>query len=350
MHRSLAEIVDSIKELEERREVLARKLREEGREVYPDALEKGLIHRVEPVELSCSVAAVDGGLAAQEFHGFDLVLTRAVSVIFEYKNSKKASHTYYPSRIPEADSDALTALDSHEFTWHKSLMRLIKEIEVASETVEKHKPSCILLDGSIVPQISDKPSEDSPVRPLYNRLLEGYKKLYSLCEEKECQLIGVIKDSRGKRFIEILEKTLPAGERGTLATSHDTSFLHFLLNEGERTFEFHYSSAEREHQVLKDLGEWGAKIHAFYLKPVKDDRPLRVEFLKTKKDAGEVASLIYSLSRINQKYAYPAILIEADLRAAMDRSEIERACRNLLLRAGRRVSFLPLRRDSRPFR
>jgi hypothetical protein len=350
MHESLAKLIDNIKELEEKRAELANKLREEGREVYPEALEKNLIHKVEPVELNCKLAAVDGGLAAQEFHGFDLVLTRALSVIFEYKNSKKISHSYYPSRIPEAEPDALTALDSHEFTWHKSLTRLRKEIEVASETVEKHSPSCILLDGSIVPQISDKPSEDSPVRPLYNELLKKYDKLYSLCEERQCQLIGVIKDSRGKRFIEILGKTLPESERKVLATSHDTSFLHFLLKEGERTFEFHYSSAEREHQVLKDLGSWSAKMNALYLKPVKDDRPLRVEFLKIKKDAGEVASLIYSLSAINQKYAYPAILIEADMRAAMDRSEIERTCRNLLLRAGRRVSFLPLRRDSRPFR
>jgi hypothetical protein len=350
MHDNLAELIDSIKELESKRAEFAKKLREEEREVYPEALEKNLIHKVEPIELNCKVAAVDGGLAAQEFHGFDLVLTRALSVIFEYKDSKRVSHSYYPSRLPDVEQDALTALDSHEFTWHKSLMRLRKEIEVASETVEKHKLHSILLDGSIVPQISDKPSEDSPVRPLYNTLLKCYNTLYSLCEERECQLIGVIKDSRGKRFIEILERMLPNEERGTLATSHDTSFLHFLLNEGERTFEFHYSSAEREHQVLKDLGEWGARIHAFYLKPVKDDRPLRVEFLKTKKDAGETASLIYSLSRINQKYAYPAILIEADMRAAMDRNEIDRICRNLLLRAGRSVSFLPLRRDSRPFR
>jgi hypothetical protein len=350
MHDNLAELIDNIKELEDRRAELAKKLREEAREFYPEALEKGLVHKVEPLELNCKVAAVDGGLAAQEFHGFDLVLTRALSVIFEYKNSKRVSHTYYPSRIPEAETDALTSLDSHEFTWHKSLTRLKKEIAVASETVEKYAPYCILLDGSIVPQISDKPSEDSPVRPLYNQLLEGYNRLYSLCEEKECQLVGVIKDSRGKRFIEILEKTLPENEKKVLATSHDTSFLHFLLDAGERTFEFHYSSAEREHQVLKDLGAWSAKMNALYLKPVKDDRPLRVEFLKTKKNADEVASLIYSLSTINQKYAYPAILIEADMRAAMDRTEIDRTCRNLLLRAGRRVSFLPLRRDSRPFR
>jgi hypothetical protein len=38
------------------------------------------------------------------------------------------------------------------------------------------------------------------------------------------------------------------------------------------------------------------------------------------------------------------------MRAAMDRNEIDRICRTLLLRAGRSVSFLPLRRDSRPFR
>jgi len=349
MHDKLVELVNRMDELERGRAELARKLREDGREVYPEALEKGLIHKVEPTELNCRVAAVDGGLGAQEFHGFDLVLTRAVSVIFDYKNSKKISHSYHPSRLPEAEPDALTALDSHEFTWHKSLARLKKEVETASETVEKFKPDYLLLDGSIVPQISDKPSEGSSVRPLYDSLLGCYNTLYSKCVKQNCQLIGVIKDSRGKRFIEILEKIL--GEEGEiLKTSNDTSFLHFLLNEGERVFEFHYSSPEREHQVLKDLREWGASIHAFYIKPVKNDRPLRVEFLKADRTASQVASLIYSLSRINQKYAYPAILIEADMRAALERDEVERACQNLLLRAGRRVSFLPLRSNSRPFR
>ncbi|MEM3555417.1 MAG: DNA double-strand break repair nuclease NurA [Candidatus Micrarchaeia archaeon] len=348
MHEKLAELINRMDELERKRAELAEKLREEGREVYPEALEKGLIHKVEPVELNCRVAAVDGGLGAQEFHGFDLVLTRAVSVIFEYKNSKRISHSYHPSRAPEAEPSALTALDSHEFTWHKSLARLKKEVETACETVKKFKPDYLLLDGSIVPQISDKPSENSSVRPLYNSLLELYNSLYSYCKENNCQLIGVIKDSRGKRFIEIVEKTIAEGE--ILKTSNDTSFLHFLLNEGERVFEFHYSSPEREHQVLKDLGKWGASVHAFYVKPVKNDRPLRVEFLKAERTASEVASLIYSLSRINQKYAYPAVLIEADMRAALEREEVERVCQNLLLRAGRRVSFLPLRSNSRPFR
>lgn len=349
MDRRLVEIINHIKELDDKRERLAKRLREEGREVYPEALERKLIHPVEPIELNCRIAAVDGGLGAQEFHGFDLVLTRAVSVIFDYEKSKRVSHAYYPSRIPEPEPDALTALDSHEFTWHKSLVRLKKEIETAVETISRFKPDYLLLDGSIVPQISDKPSEDSPVRPIYNFLLEEYKKLYSLCKERGCQLVGVIKDSRGKRFIEIIEKSL-GDEADVLKTSNDTSFLHFLLNEGERVFEFHYSSAEREHQVLKDLGGWGANIRAFYLKPVKNDRPLRVEFLKADWDASRIASLIYSLSRINQRYAYPAVLIEADMRAALGRDDVERVCRNLLLQAGRQVSFLPLRSNSRPFR
>jgi hypothetical protein len=43
-------------------------------------------------------------------------------------------------------------------------------------------------------------------------------------------------------------------------------------------------------------------------------------------------------------------LIEADMRAAMDRLEIDRAYGNLLLKAGMRSSILKLRRDMRPFR
>ncbi|MEM4272564.1 MAG: hypothetical protein QXH30_03150, partial [Candidatus Bilamarchaeaceae archaeon] len=87
---------------------------------------------------------------------------------------------------------------------------------------------------------------------------------------------------------------------------------------------------------------------ALYSKPVRGDRPIRIEFLNGQRPFGEVAEFISALSSINRSYAYPAILIDADLRAALYPEELERAVKSLSLFAG--PSLLNLRRNSRPFR
>ena len=350
MRERMREIAESIAKLDDERKTIAEGLCEKGIEVLPDSLERGMVHRIEPKPLELKVAAADGGLLSQEFHGFDLLMTRAVAVMFSYKNSKLASHKYCPSALPEAEVEVTYTMDTHEFQRYKSLFRLRKEISTALEACEKLLPDYMLLDGSIIPQISDKPGrEEKEPRALYEEVLSLYSRLYSACDEKGIRLVGVIKDSRGRRFIEILEKMLVEAERETLRRSSDTSFLSHMLKENERTSAFTYSTSEKEHVVLKNLGEWGRKICAFYLKPAPEDRPLRVEFLQGA-SPGEIAEVVCELSRINKKYAYPAALIEADLRAAMDPNELDRAYKDLFVRTGLRSAMMKLRRDSRPFR
>lgn len=349
MYERIAEIAKHIAMREQEEKEAAGRLREKQMEVYPDALERGLARKVEACEVNALVGAVDGGLLAQEFHGIDLVITRALAVLFEYRNSKRVSHKYHPSPIPPSEVDALEYLETHEFMWYKSLVRLKKELSVTREAIEKFKPDFMFMDGSIVPQISDKPGEGSEVRKLYDEVIGEYNKLYKSADLHNCSLVGVIKDSRGKRFIEIMRKCL-GEEGGILGKAHDTGFLNFLLKEGERTFTFRYSGTEREHPVLRDLNDWSNRISAFYLKPVEGDRPLRIEFLEGKRGFDEIASLVFSLSRINKNYAYPAILIEADMRAALEQAELDRVYGELVSRTGLRSSVMKLRRDSRPFR
>jgi hypothetical protein len=349
MYERIAEIAKNIARLEEEKKQAAEALRSHEEEIYPDALERKLLRKVESMEISSSIAAVDGGLLAQEFHGLDLVVTRAIAVLFEYKDSKRISHKYFPSAIAQPDVDALEYLDAHEFLWYKSLLRLRKELSTAREAVEKFKPEYMLLDGSVVPQISDKPSEDSEIRCLYDEVIGEYKRLYKAADLHNCTIVGVIKDSRGKRFIEIIRKYLGA-EGENLGKAHDTGFLNFLLREGERTFAFRYAGTIKEHQVLKDLNDWSSKVSAFYLKASEADRPMRVEFIEGKKSFDEIASLIFTLSKISKNYAYPAILIEADMRAALDHGELDRVYGELVAKTGLRTSTMKLRRDSRPFR
>ncbi len=343
----LKRIAETIELGEAKRRELALSLRARlGERELAGMHEKALILPVSSAPVSGKICAVDGGLAGTEMHGIDLLAGRAVGVMFEYNASKLVSHAHFPLRFPKPVFDFCSGLEAHEITWHKSLFRLSLELKCALGCLEKFSPDYLLLDGSIAPAMSDKPSDDSVLRERYSEVAALYSALYSQCEARKCSLVGVIKDSRGKRLMEILKDMLAAGSEAT----NDTGFLHFLLRQGERTSSFSYSSAPMKHQVLRDMGKFADRISAFYLRAAEEERPMRVEMLSNGRSAGEVASAVLSLSGGSKRYAYPPILIEADMCAAMDRTELERACADLCLKLGPKTSFMKLRRDSRPFR
>jgi len=309
--------------------------------IISNSLEKDLIKEIKPVENNFSVCAVDGGLLSQEMHGVDLIIGRAAAVNFKYSNSKLKTCEYYPDPFPEPSYSVETGLDEHESNCKKSLFRLELEIKAAIESMEKFQPEILLLDGSLMPLTSDKPAEDSILFESYKEIINLYKKLYSESEKRKCLLCGIIKDSRGKRFMDSIKSL-------TTHRTADTVFLNHLLNEKERTFTIKYTEHKNKHLIARDLGEWADKTYLFYMKPVKNDRPLRVEFLSSVLSFDEIASKIYSLSSINKSYGYPSSLIEADLRAAMDPNEMERMQKMLQMLSSN--DFVPLRRNSRPFR
>jgi hypothetical protein len=349
MPYSIDEIAGKIAQDESRRAELAKRLRfNSGKMEYPETLEKELCLPVKLEDINGKIAAVDGGIAGEELHGFDFLVMRTVGAIFDYRHSCISSHSHFPSALPQLEYDVRSGLDSHDVMWHKSLFRLKGELACAASLIQKHSPTCLLMDGSIAPLLSDKPSEESEVRPLYDEVVNAYLTLYESAWKANTLLCGVIKDSRSRRFIEIVQKH-SQDEQGFSHTS-DTNFLFHMLEAKERTCAFTYSSSPLKHQILKDLGQWSEKILSFYLKPVKDDRPLRVEFLSGQKTFNDVASLIHSLSCLHKAYAYPAVLIEADLRAALPEDEFERAYGSLFSRLGRSPSLLRLRRNTRPFR
>jgi hypothetical protein len=291
----LSEIAAQIASTERAREELARRLRfNSGKMEYSETLERELVHKVAPVAVDGAIAAVDGGIIGEELHGFNFLLMRAVGAIFTYSSSKAVSHSYVPSSLPPMQYDVRSGLDSHDVMLHSSLFRLKGELSLAAGLIQKHPPAYLMMDGSIAPLLSDKPSEDSEMRPLYDEVLSAYQSLYESAWKANTTLLGVIKDSRSRRFIDIVQKH-SQNEPGFAHTS-DTNFLYFMLEAGERTCAFTYSSASAKHPILKDLGQWSEKILSFYLKPVKDDRPLRVEFLSGQRTFSEIASVVHSLS------------------------------------------------------
>jgi len=289
-----------------------------------------LILKVQRAPISLSVCAVDGGLLAQRMHGADIVVSRAVAVIFDYKDSNLRSCIRFPSKSPAPDIEMKNSLEEHEAVVFRSLVRLKQELACAIAVLEKYQPKILLMDGSLVPLPSDRPAEDSELRPLYGEVIKLYGRLYDLSKTKNCILCGVIKDSRSKK----LSKQLGMD-------CSDTLLCNFFLDEGERTEAMGYFEGKPPNPDVASLGE---RIKIFYIKPSRNDLPLRVETMDA--DADYVASVIGTLSAISENFAYPAVLIEADMCAALDPSEMESIESSLLSLSGMK----PLRRNTRPFR
>jgi hypothetical protein len=303
--------------------------------------EEKLIYPAANDSLNLSVCAVDGGLLADRLFGADILIRRSIAVNFVYADSALKDAQYLPKKFAEPEIEYKIGLDEHESLLWRSLYRLSGEIRIAQDALERFKPDYLLLDGSIVLLGSDKPGEQSVLYDEYRNLLDDYKKLYQKCESARCQLVGVIKDSRGKRLAQCLADKL-------IVDVPDTTLADSLLSEGERTCVVSYCSRTEKHPVLGSLGDFAHRFRLFYIKPSDQDLPLRIEFLNSGKGIDGISSLVNTLCGISKSFAYPAALIEADMCAALEPIEMDKVKRSLSVLTGGIVK--PLRRAVRPFR
>jgi len=324
-----------------------------------ELLEENFFYEISPAELNQKIAGTDSGFVGKRMHSIDIILIKTVSAIFSYKKNKLEKAQYFPSPTdfpkPFISSNVL---ENDEFECNKSLLRLKEEISCSKKVIEEFKPDYCLIDGSIIPQYADKARKDSELHSDYSSLIKLFESLYQTAEENSCNLIATVEDSRGSRFRSILQKEILQRnhliESDKLNSFFDSSLLDYLLAKNQRSFCFNYSSSVKEHPILNDFSEkWASKIKAFYLKPSLLDRPLRIEFLHNGKNltdyCNEIASVLLSLSSLHKEYAYPSVLIEADLRARLKSNEIEILFNKIQDKLGRDNAFLALRRNSRPF-
>ncbi|MBS3061232.1 MAG: DNA double-strand break repair nuclease NurA [Candidatus Diapherotrites archaeon] len=357
------EAVETIHSNERKRVILAKGLaflREEdlSKKNLPEVRESQFIRPCPALVGDVKVVGVDSGFCVKSLHSVDVVLVRCVGVCFSFENGSLVSAEYEPSffQFPKPFLFGASILDLHELEQSKSLIRLREEISMAREMIEKKKPDFCLLDGSLIPQYADKPPKDSGLTSEYHRLLDAFRSLYETAEKFDCELVGCVEDSRGNRFRSILSQSLlPAFSRelNELEAVSDSVLLNYLLNRFERSFAFSYTKKVAEHPILNDLAPWGERIFACYLKPSALDRPLRVEFLSSKKrslseQADRVACTVAGLSSLHREYAYPSVLIEADMRAKLTPEEIDLVFNKIRDKLSRNVA-LQLRRNSRPF-
>lgn len=338
LHNAIEEATNDVRNGREKRSKTVKEIQK---------IKERLFFPVKERILEGKIAGTDSGFASQEMHSLNLILIRSSGVMFEYSKGIMQKSFYYPQsfQFPEPYINT-QALERDEFGVSVSLNRLIRETETAIGTIKEFAPKYCFIDGSIVPQHADKPRASSKVKNLYNKTIQSFQKLYQTAEEEKCKIIGCVEDSRGTRFREIVSELVPIKEE-----YYDTVLLNDLLEKGERTFPFSYTKNPKEHPILNDFEEEYAKqVNAFYLKPTKFDVPLRAEFLsrKPEKEVEEVAEIVYAQSSMHKEYAYPAVLIEADLRARLKREEISMVCDRIVDRIGQE-NFILQRRNRRPF-
>lgn len=347
---ALGTAVEKLRELEWRRERFAEVINKNKQNIL---LEKSpLFSSVSPVRINGKIAAIDGGLLHRNLHGFDLVLAKAVGAIFDYKDSHLLDAEYYPGPFPTPDPHPIyKPLSSRDSEIMAQIIRQGLEIRTAQELASKFKIKTLLLDGSIIPHSSSRPYDDSEIKEEFSTLLESYKSLFETCEAKGIKLAGVVEDSRGMRFGDVLASALPENmaDEGLLATTNDTNLLYYILEKGERTAAFKFSGNSKKHAILRGLGKWAENVRTFYLRTTSMDRPLRIDFLSTTTDASCIASELMPLCSANELYGIPTPIIEADARAHLSQNEIDMVYNQLMDRTGPIPSIMKLRREMRPF-
>jgi sulfur relay (sulfurtransferase) DsrF/TusC family protein len=323
MGLEIKEMIEKLKEIQEKRNNVA----------ILFSSKNEIKEKCEKKELNLRVGAIDASIISQEFHSFDLIITKTVGAIFTYKDNKLIENKYYPSALPREKINIIGSTDLMELNQIKNIIRLKEEISLAVEMGDKC--DLILIDGSLVPLPGDKPTSEI-LKKEYNELIEKYLELFSKYKDK---LVGVVKDSRSKRFIEHYSEKYNFEVEINLT---DSSLLDVVLEKKEKTKEISYAKDAKTNQILKDLLPYSEEVKVSYIKAGKYDRPIRIEYFNDRNEE------LMSLCGINDKYTYPSILIDVDLRALMDVRDVERILKEIELSPY--VDNKLLRRNVRPFR
>ncbi len=284
---------------------------------------------------SLRIGAVDSSFISEEFHSFDLIITKTAGAIFEYSKGRLSSYEYYPSPVVPEKYYTHGTMDLQDSSQYKNILRLKEELSLLLDIGDKC--DVLLVDGSLFPLARDKPS--SPLlKEDYSSLIKLYLELFSKFRDK---LVGVVKDSRSRMFMDSVRDLI---DDRVYNSSVDSVFLDFLLKKGGYVGPLTYSEEDvKSNPVLRDFDHWGRELKVFYTKPGKYDRPLRLEMFNK-----SLMPIVYALSSINDKYAYPAILIDVDLRAMINPKSMERVVNDL--QSSSLLDSRLLRRNSRPFR
>ncbi len=313
-------------------------------ELTDEILESKLIVQVpESSQTNLKVAGVDGCLLKKSFHGIDLMLLKAIGVIFSYDDSKLTNTEYYPNAMPSPETRTMMdPFSDMEFEINSNIERQIKEVETAKETIEKYEPDILLMHGSLIHHYTFVLEKGTLLGENYKRMIQTYTNLFDIVKKKKTVLAGVMEDSRSTRFCDVLNSMLfihnnprfPPEMKVVLTRTKDSNLLSYVLNKGERSLVFPYSSQTSQHPILTEFGD--NKIFTFYLRTAESDRPIRIDFLGDK-GIVDVANLISSaIMKMNshENYGLPSVIIEADQMAKLEENELDMVYQDIVNKTG----------------
>jgi hypothetical protein len=364
LQKTLDELVDKISYLELKRLKIGQFMKEinSSMKIGPneEIKDEKIINKVPSYENKrTSVLGIDGGIIKQSYHGLDLMLTRAVGVNFIYSDGKLDNVFYYPNSNPTPNPIVIfDSFSELELSSCYNFERQTMEVLTAIESTEKFKPDIVLLHGSIIPHYVPKP-DNLILKEYYKTLIETYRSLFELCKSKNFILAGVVEDSRGVKFCDILNRRILSQVRPgidkemklVLEKTKDSNLLYYVLDKGERTCTFNYSQNPEIHPVLKEFSDMNELFFSFYLKTADFDRPLRVDFLCSHdlQDVVDKLSTVMMQTSGHSGYGLPAVLIEADQRAKLSENDMNMFYSDLINRVGNVSTLFRLRREMRPF-
>lgn len=336
-----------------------------------DAVETKFSKKIEATDLSgLRVAGVDGGLIRRRFRSMDLIITRGVAVVFQFGPKEGPSVDFFPSPFPEPRiRPVMLTLLGPELDQLASLERIAAELRVTLSILDGYNVDLILVDGSLFYHPRDRPNSGSAAYEKFQEVIALYRQLYNKTRKKGTNLVGVVKDSRSTRVVNILSDILPhvlrepkafelmqgVDYRWLLKFSRDCDLLDTFLEEGERTFAFKYSTEliQNSNALSDDLSSWASSIWVTYIKTACDDLPLRIEILVGDGDGvaqlDKALSVILPLSWQHPEYGVPTPVLEADARARISNNETQLIIDRLMALSGLTYATLEKRRSRNPF-
>ena len=296
------------------------------------------------------VGGIDGGLLQKEYHGVNIIITRAVCAVFKYKDGKLLGSDYYPSAFPSPKIKIVkSSFDPSGFSSVASIFRLEGELGLACDMLSTQNDMDLLfLDGSLTLHPSVLGGV-GPIKKGYEDLVGTVKRMYLLALEKKTILSGIVEDSRSQAFIKNCRSMLDVDDVKSLENVKDTHLLTYLLSVGERTSVFR--TVDDNGGVSSEVKGFENNLFSFYIRPSEFDRALRVDFVAKDNPvavASKIASSIFSMSRHNSAYGIPPVIIDADQRAKLSGDELMSVENEIRRGAGSLASFSELRRNSRP--
>ncbi len=337
--------------------------------VVADLVGTEFVKQIKPVSLAgLSIAGVDGGLVRRSFRSMNIVLTRGVAVVFRFRHDGPVVD-FYPDPFPEPNAEFMgVTYTGIELDQLATLQRISTELKVALSVLDEFHSDIMLMDGSLFFHPRDRPPSSSAAFEKFQEVLALYRQLYNKVRKKRTVLVGIVKDSRSTRLVNMLGDILPhllrdqklfemmrgVDYRWLLRVSRDCDILDTFLDEGERTAVFRYASElVQTHNSMDDLAKWANAIWVTYVKTARDDLPLRVEILAD--EAGSMETIdktlaaLLPLSSHHPEYGIPTPILEADARARITNKETQLIMDRLMALSGLTYVSLEKRRSRNPF-